>query len=258
MDDRDWIGVERDSGELYERLLVPALFQEWALILLAVCRVFDGDEVLDVACGTGVVARQAVGRVGSGGSVIGVDLSESMLRVAERREPSVDWRVGDAQSLPFEAESFDVVVSQAGLMFFPDPVAAISEMRRVLRPGGRLAVQVWGSSRANENFAAVVGSHFGAEMQSRYLSPWSFTDPKKLLDVAERAGFDNAEIHEKTGTSRFASVEAFIAAQTSILLAGYDTQPLAAATTDIFTEYVQPDGSLHIPSPGNIATATKT
>lgn len=258
MDEGDWTKIEQDSGELYERLLVPALFEEWAPVMLAAGQVGNGDKVLDVACGTGIVARNAVARVGSEGSVVGVDLSESMLQVAERTAPLVDWHLGDAQNLPFESESFDVVLSQAGLMFFPDPVGAVTEMRRVLRPGGRLAVQVWASSPPNEHFASIVSNHFGSEIGDRYLSPWSFTDPQALLDVTKRAGFDNAEVRVETGESRFGSVEAFIAAQSAILLAGYDTKQLTADTAEIFADYLHPDGSVHIPSPGNIATATRT
>jgi ubiquinone/menaquinone biosynthesis C-methylase UbiE len=257
MDEAEWAETQADSGEMYEALLVPAIFDEWAPKMLAAGQVGAGDRVLDVACGTGVVARHALDAVGSGGSVVGVDLSESMLRVAKRMAPAVDWRLGDAQNLPCASESFDVVLSQAGLMFIPDRVAALAEMRRVLRPGGRLAVQVWGPSPANRDFGSIVLKYLGPEVADRYLSPWSYPDPADLLDVTRRAGFDNADVAVEVGMSTFASVEAFIAAQSSILLAGLDTEDLVVETTRLFADYTQPDGTIHIPSPGNLATATK-
>jgi SAM-dependent methyltransferase len=258
MDEREWAGTPADWGEMYEALLVPAIFDEWVPRMLAAGQVGAGDHVLDVACGTGVVARNALDAVGSSGSVVGVDLSESMLRVAQRMSPMVEWRLGDAQNLPFASESFDVVLSQAGLMFIPDRIAAVAEMRRVLLPGGRLAVQVWGSSPANEQFGSIVRKYLGSEVADRYMSPWSYPDPADLLDVARMAGFDNALVTVEVGMSTFVSVEAFIAAQSSILLAGLDTADLVADTKKAFADYTQPDGSIHIPMPGNVVTATRT
>src|SRR5262245_65938691 len=101
-----------------------------------------GDRVLDVACGTGVLAREAADRVGPTGRVTGLDLNEAMLAVARRLRSEIDWRQGDAAKLPFEEGTFDVVVSQFALMFFPDQAAALREMWRVLAPRGRLVVAV--------------------------------------------------------------------------------------------------------------------
>src|SRR5262245_6199314 len=100
-------------------------------------RIRPGERVLDVACGTGVLARQAASRVGSEGSVAGVDPSPGMLAVAKRLAPAIAWRQGTAEALPFEDGSFDAVVSQFGMMFFADRGRAIREMLRVLIPGGR-------------------------------------------------------------------------------------------------------------------------
>ena len=109
------------------------------------CRKVDpGDRVLDVGCGTGVLARAAADRVAADGQVTGLDLNEGMLAVAQRLRPQIDWRQGDATHLPFADESFDVVMSQFALMYFPDRPAALKEMARVLRPGGRLVIAVWG------------------------------------------------------------------------------------------------------------------
>ena len=90
--------------------------------------------VIDVACGTGVVARQALARVGTGGQVVGLDMNPNMLMMARRRAPSVAWHEGNAMALPFPDHAFDVVVCQQGLQFVPDLSAALEQMRRVLPP----------------------------------------------------------------------------------------------------------------------------
>jgi ubiquinone/menaquinone biosynthesis C-methylase UbiE len=153
-----------ELAEAYEELFVPGFFAQWAPLLLDGAGVAAGQEVLDVGCGTGVVARAAAGRVGPTGKVSGVDLNEAMLAVARRVAPELQWRQGDAGALPFEAASFDVVVSQMAMMFFPDPTAALREMRRVVRPGGTVGVLVPGSLASNppyESFVDVVTQHAG-------------------------------------------------------------------------------------------------
>jgi ubiquinone/menaquinone biosynthesis C-methylase UbiE len=145
-----------DAANAYESLFVPALFEQWTRLIADAARVGAGQRVLDVACGTGVLARDLAGRVGASGSVTGLDPSAGMLAVARERAPNVDWRRGTAESLPFEAGSFDAVVSQFGLMFFTDPPRAVGEMLRVLKPGGRLAVAVWGAIENNPLYEAEV------------------------------------------------------------------------------------------------------
>jgi SAM-dependent methyltransferase len=113
------------AAEVYESKFVPALFGEWAPRLVEAAGVKPGQAVLDVACGTGVVARAAAGRTGGHGRVVGVDLNEAMLVVAQRLRPDIEWRQGDAQAPPFPDASFDVVVCQSGLMFVSDVVGAL-------------------------------------------------------------------------------------------------------------------------------------
>jgi ubiquinone/menaquinone biosynthesis C-methylase UbiE len=130
---------------MYERWLVPALFAPWAKALLDAARPVPGQAVLDVACGTGVVARCARERIGASSRLVGVDSSAAMLAVARDAAPDVEWREGDAAALPLrEGERFDLVTCQQGLQFFADKPAALREMTRALAPGGRLAVSVWG------------------------------------------------------------------------------------------------------------------
>lgn len=136
--------VSGDAAEVYEKCFVPAIFGQWAPHMVNAAQVASADRVLDVGCGTGVLARTAADRVAVEGQVTGLDLNEGMLAVARRLRPQIDWRQGDATALPFANASYDVVMSQFALMYFPDRTAALKEMVRVLRPGGRLAIAVRG------------------------------------------------------------------------------------------------------------------
>ena len=133
MSDQDAWQLAHDAAVAYEKDFVPAIFAQWPPVLAEVAGMKPGDRVLDVACGTGILARDAADRVGSTGRVTGFDLNEAMLAVARRLRAEINWRQGDAGKLPFEDGAFDVVVSQFALMFFPDQVAALREMWRVLR-----------------------------------------------------------------------------------------------------------------------------
>src|SRR5262245_17237819 len=139
--------LQGNAAERYERWVVPFITGPWAPALLDLLELRAGERVLDVACGTGVVSRLAARRVAPSGTVTGLDLNEGMLAVA-RQLPlppglTIDWRQGSALALPFVDGAFDVAVCQHGLMFFPDRLKALGEMRRVLTPAGRVGLSVW-------------------------------------------------------------------------------------------------------------------
>ena len=102
-----------DAANAYEKLFVSSLFREWAPRMVNVARVQPGQRVLDVACGTGVLAREAIVKVGRVGSVVGLDANPGMLAVASSITPSVEWQQGITESLPYPNESFDVVLESA-------------------------------------------------------------------------------------------------------------------------------------------------
>jgi ubiquinone/menaquinone biosynthesis C-methylase UbiE len=134
--------VSLEVAEMYEASFVPTLFADLAPHLVTAAAVAPGDRVLDVACGTGIVARVAADRVGEQSRVVGLDLNEAMLTVARRVRPDLEWHQGDAGALPFPDSAFDVAMCQSGLMFVPDPGAALREMARVVAVGGTVAAQV--------------------------------------------------------------------------------------------------------------------
>ena len=137
--------VEGDAAADYQQFLVPAIFERWAAMLIGVADLQDGDRVLDLACGTGVVARTAATRVGPTGRVVGVDVNDAMLTVARGSGSEIDYQSADATELPFADAAFDAVVCQQGLQFFPDRLGALHQVRRVLDRGGQATVAVWRS-----------------------------------------------------------------------------------------------------------------
>lgn len=144
--------------EAYERRSVGIIFGKMAHVFLEHVPVNKGDRVLDVACGTGIVARLAARRVGTDGFVTGIDINAEMLGLAKSLVPAdgarIEWREGDAVKMPFEEGDFDVVMCQQGLQFFPDKTAALSEMYRILVDGGHLGICVWKSTEHNPHSLA--------------------------------------------------------------------------------------------------------
>jgi ubiquinone/menaquinone biosynthesis C-methylase UbiE len=190
-----------DAAVLYERCVAQYILGPWAPLLVDAGRVAAGERVLDVACGTGVVARAAAQRVGPAGHVVGVDLNPGMIAVA-RSLPSpagaaIEWVERSALDLPLADASVDVVLCQQGLQFFPDKALAMQEMRRVLKHGGRLALSVWNSlglynSAVGEALAQFVGNEIAVQfLTSRRQAPAR----EELQRLATEAGFPGADVH---------------------------------------------------------------
>jgi len=264
MNEHDRGQVAASAAEIYEQFFVPALFAEWPARVLKAAGVQVGDKVLDVACGTGVLARKAAAAVGAG-SVVGVDVNKGMLAVAEQKAPGITWKVGPAELLPFEDESFDRVVSQFGLMFFEDQVQAIREMGRVVRPNGTVAVAVWDSLAATPGYAVVaevLDELFGPDAAKSIHAPYSLGDTAVLATLFARAGMDDVTIHTVMGQARFASVEDWIYTDIKgwtladmIDDEGYER--LRQYAPEKLGRFVQADGSVAFDAPGHIVVSKK-
>ena len=199
-------------AEIYERHMVPAIFAAWVSPLLDLVALKPGERVLDVACGTGVVAQQAASRVGAGGQVTGLDLNGGMLALARASGAIVEWREGNAMDLPFAANAFDVVVCQQGLQFFPDGAGALREMRRVLVPGGRLAVAVWCAIESSPGHCALalgLERHVGTEAAGLMSALFRLGDSQALQTILQSAGFHDMRVRREKRVARFPSPELF-------------------------------------------------
>ena len=196
--------------EIFEQALVGPLFRPFAELILDDVALADGDRVLDVACGTGIVARLAKARVGQTGAVVGVDLSAPMLTVARRVAPDIDWREGDAGALPLrDGEQFDVVFCQQGVQFFPDRPAAAREMHRALVPGGRVAVSTWRPDDEipfGRELRRVAERHLGPIVDRRH----SFGDAGPLDAMLRDAGFQDVRVKTVSRTIHFPDGPIFV------------------------------------------------
>jgi ubiquinone/menaquinone biosynthesis C-methylase UbiE len=242
MGDRAQWQVSGSAPEVYERELVPAVFGPWAPRVVALADLEPGDRVLDLACGTGVVARTAAAEVGERGAVVAADLNPGMIAVA-RSLPAplgaaIEWHQADAGALPFADQDFDAVLCQLGLQFFTDRSAAIREMYRVLRPGGRVVVMVWRDIERATGFAilaAALEQHIGPQAASIMRAPFSLGDAEGLTSLITAAGFEGLDLRAENGAVRFASVARFVASYVAgSPLAG----PVAAAPPEAWDAFL--------------------
>src|SRR3712207_963530 len=186
-DEAERFQVSTEAAETYEARFVPAIFAEWAPLLADLAGVRPGQEVLDVACGTGIVARTVSDRLAGDGRVVGVDLNDAMLTVARRVRPDLEWRPGEGAALPLPHPSFDWVLCQMARMFFPDRTAALREMARVTRPGGTVALCVPAALEqqpAYGPFVAMAAEHAGPEARILLGTYWACGDLDRLSATA--------------------------------------------------------------------------
>jgi SAM-dependent methyltransferase len=255
--------VAAAAAEVYEEFFVPALFAEWAPRLCDAAMLVEGQSVVDIACGTGIAARTARERVGPEGEVTGVDLNDDMLSIARRRAPSTTWVRAPAESLPFESQRFDAAISQFGLMFYSDPVAALAEMTRVVRPGGQIAVAVWGRLQQTPGYAAMVQlleRLFDADTADALRAPYRMGDEDQLLALLRAAGMD-ARVATMPGRAHFPSIESWVHTDIrgwtlSDRIDDQDQDRLLAAALVELAPFIGPDGSVAFDHPALMATAT--
>lgn len=200
--------MDASAPELYERYLVPAITSVWANDLLDRISLKQGESLLDIACGTGVVARLAQQR-GHAGRLVGIDLNMAMLAVARAKSTAVEWIEGSALDLPFETNSFDVVLCQLGLQFFPDRPLALREMVRVLRPGGRAGLSVYSAierTPAAHAFVQALDKYLGAEASRTKRSEHLSCDAQEVGTWAKQAGFNVVDVAIVTKQITFPSM----------------------------------------------------
>lgn len=193
--------LQGNAPQIYEEQKVPALFRPLAKLTLQHVDIHEGDRIIDVACGTGILGRLAAERIGKLGSVVGIDLNAGMIEVAKQFSPAteadVGWREGDVVALPFSDSSFDIAFCQQGFQFFPDKVSALKEIRRVLVPGGSIVMTIWSSVYP---YAAAAHKallrYVSAESASSSLAPFEFTDSEVIMALMVEGGFQDIEIDE--------------------------------------------------------------
>ncbi len=262
MSEPETVQLSTDAAVVYERCFIPAIFGQWPPQRADAASIGPCDRVLDVGCGTGVLAREAADRVGPEGRVTGFDLNESMLAVARQARPEIDWRQGDAAELPFDDASFDVVASQFMLMFVPDQAAVLKEMWRVLAPGGRLAVAVWSDSSGYAALADIARRRTSEEVAATLVAPFSLGAGAELLELFQSAGIADAGLESRDGWARFPSIDEFVRVEIkgwvladSLDDAGYSA--LLDEAREGLKGFCNDDGEIAMPMNAHIVTARK-
>ena len=207
--------IDTTAAQAYERHMVPGMFLHWTELLVRIAAPQPGEHVLDVACGTGVGARLAARASGSAGKVVGLDVDAGVVEVARKvaaqSGTQIEWHCANALGMPFGDGAFDLCLCLQGLQFFADRVAGLAEIRRVLKPSGRLVASIWGPIAFNTGHHAVVQA---LESQNVDASPakraCSFSDPEDIRDTASRAGFTHIDLRTEDGVSQFPSMQSFI------------------------------------------------
>lgn len=193
----------------YDRYLGPLLFYPYADDLAARLPVARGTRVLEVACGTGIVTERLVRRLAGQGTLVATDLNDAMIAHAQTRipaDPALEWRQADGTSLPFPDRTFDVVVCEFGLMFFPDKAAGVREAFRVLRPGGTYLFNVWDKIEGNAVARIshdTIRTFFPDDPPQFYQVPFNLQDTAAVRGLLDAAGFVDVEwlSVEKVGQS---------------------------------------------------------
>jgi ubiquinone/menaquinone biosynthesis C-methylase UbiE len=264
MTDAQIWNITPEQADTYESYFVPAIFAQWPDQVCDAVAIQSGEEVLDVGCGTGILARTVAGRVAPRGTVAAVDINDGMLRVARRLNPNILWRKSDAAELPFSDNMFDVVVSQFAFMFINEQAKAMAEIKRVLRPGGRIAIAVWAPLERSKPYVHLVESlerHAGAEAAQLLRSPFKLGDPDELREMFARAMLRSLKIHLKKGTAKYPSIDEFLAIEIkNTAINDLIDDDIFGRIEDDAHRLLEPfktdSGELEIPLDANIAVAT--
>jgi SAM-dependent methyltransferase len=261
------IGSNRGPADVYDELFVPALFQQWGPVVAGLAQVREGNNVLDVACGTGALTLALADIVGPTGSVVGLDANGEMLKVARSKSRRITWMEGRAEELPFPDNTMQAVVSQFGFMFFADRTAALREMLRVLSPGGYLAVAVCDAVQRSPGYsvlAELLDRLFGKSVGDAFRRPFVLGNPELLLGIARAAGLPNASVEARLGKVRFGSISALISTERACawtlggLLDDQQFSELEREAETALRPFVDGQGSVVFDMPALVLTARKS
>lgn len=203
-------------AEVYERYLGPAIADRWTRVLLDYAKPQPGERALDVACGTGSVARHIAPLVGVNGEVVALDINPEMLAVGRAilapEGANIEWQEGNAMDLPLPDRAFDLVLCQQGLQFFSDRARSLREMRRVLADGGRVVLSVWQGLELHPVYHTLFEAtlrHLGGTL-SDVAVPFSLSGAEDLRALLDDAGFQRTDIVARKLDIRLPSPERFV------------------------------------------------
>jgi ubiquinone/menaquinone biosynthesis C-methylase UbiE len=242
--------------------------------MLEAVRLRPGDRVLELACGPAGVGLQAARAVGPEGHVLSTDFAQPMVDAARRRAEeekleNMEFRVVDAESIDLPDASFDAVLCRYGYMLMADPGAALRETSRVLRPGGRLALAVWGEAGENPWASTpmrAVMEHFDAPPpEPGAPGMFALAEEDRLRSLLEEAGLSKIRVERVEAVERYESVDAWwnfireVAGPLATLLAGLsdaDREAIRNRASEMASQYAE-NGTLRFPSGLRLAAASR-
>lgn len=207
--------LDASAAEAYEAVLVPQVFRPWAELMVRKADIREGSRVLDIACGTGIVARCAARLCGARGRSTGVDIDAAMIEVARaasiREGQHVDYHCTPAAELPFEPASFDAAFCQQGLQYFPDKAQVLAELHRVMRQRALLVLATWTEMQECAGHWAMIGALERRNIDAKDLrKPFALADPADMRALVETAGFESVVVEVVRQTARFPSAQNFV------------------------------------------------
>ena len=261
--------ITSDAARAREQYSVRYFMAPWAPVLLEAAALQPGERVLDLACGSGLVARVAAPQLGPAGRITGLDINASMLEVARSLPPPagapIEWVQASADATGLPDAAFDAVVCQQGFQFFPDKAAAVREMHRVLAPGGRLAFSVWkGPGPFQIAIAEALERHVDPVTAKKFRSHRVVPDAETLRRLLAAAGFRDVEVRSRAMSVRVPPMDSFLLRNLSgtpiaeaLAAASDDARAaLVAHVTSALKPYTDDDG-VSIPDEINLATARR-
>lgn len=260
--------LQIDAAKAYESLFVPALFGQWTTVMIDAAGIQPGQQILDVACGTGVLAREVVQHVGKDGVIAGLDPNPGMLAVAKEISPEVDWRQGAAEDIPFAEDFFDNVMSQFGLMFFQDRAKAIQEILRTTKSNGSITIAVWDSIENIAGYLAEMNliERFAGETAAEAVrAPFVLGNQAELRDLFSLAGGSSIEIQTAQGVAQFPTIRTMVEAELrgwlpvmGVHLSDDLIEEILGEAEHELAQFKLPDGRVVFDVSAHIVTARKT
>jgi ubiquinone/menaquinone biosynthesis C-methylase UbiE len=205
--------LELEGARFYEENFVPSLFENWAKRTVEELSLSDGDQLLDIACGTGIVARIAQASKINELRITGIDINEAMLEVAKEIEPEIDWIKGSAQNLPFDDQSFEKISCQFGFMFFEDQVKSLNEMKRIRKSEGKTIIGIWDTIEANEGYfdlLQIIENIGGEDLGQILRSPFKLGDKDEINKIVKSSEISNYKIETIRTKVEFRSIDHWI------------------------------------------------
>jgi len=213
MKETDSYQLHIKEAKFYEKHFVPTLFKKWAELIVEELNLEQSNRVLDIACGTGIVARTALKKGVESIDITGCDLNAGMLQVASEIAPNITWTLGNAERLPFKNNSFNKISCQFGVMFFQNPITALNEMIRVLDSNGKIAISIWNTIDQNEGYydlLKLLEKIGGPELGSILRSPFILGKKQKIEELIKASNVQNFKLETIQAGVEFPSIEYWI------------------------------------------------